>query len=107
MLDGVAGGAEPFVVRGALGQVREPGVKVAVGVADETAFGCVAEECLDDGKGDQFGVAELRGDADFGAFGLPVGMILEQVIDCDVQSCCESVQVSVHAVSSKSSVVYR
>ena len=78
---------------------------MGVGVADEATFGRVAEQCLDDCEGDQFGIAELRGDADSGAFRLPLRMILEQVVDRDVQCSCESVQVSVHARSSKISGV--
>ena len=33
-------GTKPFVVPGALGQVREPGAEVVVRVADEPGFGC-------------------------------------------------------------------
>ena len=101
VLDRVGGGAESFVVGGPLGQERKPRSKMGVGVADESSFGGVAEQGLDHGEGDQFGVGERRCDADGRAFGLPVRMILQQVIDRDVQSCRESVQVSVHAVSSK------
>jgi len=68
---------------------------VGAGVADETSFGCVAEQGLDDGEGDQFGVGQSRGDPDGRAFGLPLGMIFQEVIDGDVQSCREGVQVSV------------
>ncbi len=68
---------------------------MGVGVADEATFGRVSEQRLDDREGDQPGIGELWGDADSGSFVLPVRMILQQVIDSDVQSCCESVQVSV------------
>ena len=48
-----------------------------MGVADEAAFGRVAEQCLDGREGDQLGIGELWGDADGGSFGLPVGVILQ------------------------------
>lgn len=78
VLHHVGGGAESFVVRGALGQVREPRPKMGVGVADEATLRGVAEQRLDDGEGDQFGIAELRGDADSGSFRSPLRMILDE-----------------------------
>ena len=52
---------------------------------------------MDDGQGDEFGIAELRCDPDRGPLRPPVGMIDQQVIDGDVESGRERVQVRVHA----------
>ncbi len=71
---------------------------MGVGVADEPGFGHEPEEGLDDGKGEQFCVGELRGDPDRGTFRRPLRVSDEHVIDGDVESCREGVQVRVHAL---------
>ena len=66
-------------------------------MANEAGFGREAEQRLDHGERDQFGVAELWGDPDNGSFGSPVGVINQQIVDSDVESGRERVQVRVHA----------
>ena len=75
MLHELAGVAEAFVVAGPVRQIREPGAQVGVGVADELGFGGEAEQGLDDGEGEEFGVGEFGGDPDCRAFGCPFGVI--------------------------------
>jgi hypothetical protein len=47
-------------------------------------------------KGDQFGVADLRLDADLGSPRRPLGRGLQQIVGAHVQCRREGVQVSVH-----------
>jgi len=53
---------------------------------------------LDDGEGDQFGIGEFRGDPDGGPFRCPLWVFDEKVVDRDVESGREGVQVRVHAL---------
>ena len=69
-----------------------------VGVADESGFGGVAEESLDDGQRDEFGVGEFRGDPDNRSFRCPLWVFEQEVVDRDVESGREGVQVGVHAL---------
>ena len=105
MLHHVARSAESFVVGGPVGQVSEHLVEVGVGVADESGFGGVAEQCLDDGQGDKFGVGQFGGDPDGWSFRPPVRVDDQEIVDGDVQCGGERVQVGVHARSSKISGV--
>jgi hypothetical protein len=67
-------------------------------VAPEAGFGGVAKQCLDDGECDQFGVSELRCDPDRGALRRLLWVFDEEVVDGDVESGREGVQVRVHAL---------
>jgi hypothetical protein len=58
--------AQALVVASLAGQVGEQVAQVAVGVAEPAGLGGEAEQGLQDGQGDQFGVAELGRDADRG-----------------------------------------
>ena len=98
MLEQFAGVAETLVVPGSGWEVGEPRGQVGVGVADEPGFGGVAEQCLDDGEGEEFGVGEFGGDPDCGPFRCPLWVVDEEVIDGDVESGGEGVQVRVHAL---------
>lgn len=98
VLEQLAGVAETFVVAGSGGEVREPRGQVGVGVADEPGFGGEAEERLQDGEGEEFGVGEFGRDADDWSFRCPLWVVDEEIVDGDVQSGREGVQVRVHAL---------
>ena len=66
-------------------------------MTDEAGFGGVAEQCLDHRQGDQFGVGEFRGDPNGRVARAPSGGDRSTVVDRDVESGRERVQVSVHA----------
>ena len=90
--------AESFVVRGPLREIRKQAAQVPVDVADETGFGGVAEQRLDHRQRDEFSVAELRRDPDLRPLRCPLWVFDEQVVDGDVESGREGVQVRVHAL---------
>ena len=71
---------------------------MGVGVTQEARFGGEPQQCLDHCEGDLFGVGELRGDADGGSLRCPLWVFDEEVVDCDVESGGEGVQVRVHAL---------
>ena len=89
---------EAFVVAGPVRQVWEPGAQVGVGVADEAGFGREPEQGLEHGQGDEFGVGEFRGDPDCRSFWCPLWVFDEEIVDRDVESGGEGVQVRVHAL---------
>jgi hypothetical protein len=68
-------------------------------MAQPASLGGVAEQGLQDGQGDQFGVAEYGRDPDRGPPGGQVGGGFQQLVDCDVQCGGEGVQVGVHRAS--------
>ena len=98
VLEQFTGVAETLVVPGSGWQVWEPGAQVGVGVADEPGFGGVAEKCLEDGEGEEFSVAEFRDDPDCRPFRSPLWVFDEEIIDRDVESAREGVQIRVHAL---------
>ena len=71
---------------------------MGVGVADEACFGGEPEQGLQHGQGEEFGVGELRGDPDCWSFGCPLWVFDEEIVDGDVESGREGVQVRVHAL---------
>jgi hypothetical protein len=75
--------------------------QVAVGVTQPAGLGGEAEQGLHDGQGDQFGVAELGGDADRGSSWRQLRCLLQQLVDLHVQCRREGVQVGVHEASHK------
>ena len=79
-------------------EVREPRLQVGVGVADEPGFGGEPQQCLQHGEGEEFGVGEFGGDPDSGPFGSPLWVVDEEIVDGDVESGREGVQVRVHAL---------
>ena len=93
-----AGVAEAFVVAGPVRNVGEPWGEMCFGVADEPGFGGEPQQGLDHGEGDEFCIGEFGGDPDSGSFGRPLWVFDQQVVDGDVESCGEGVQVRVHAL---------
>ena len=98
VVEQLTGVTEALVVAGPVGDVGEPRAQVRLGVADESGFGRETEQGLDDGKREQFCVGEFRGDPNGGSFRRPLRVGDEHVIDGDVESCGEGVQVRVHAL---------
>ena len=90
--------AETFVVAGPVRDIGEPGGEMGLSVADETGFGREPEQRFDDGEGAEFGVGEFRGDPDGGPFWRPLWVFDEEVVDGDVESGGEGVQVRVRAL---------
>lgn len=67
-------------------------------MADEACFGGEAEQCLEHGQGEEFGVGEFRGDPDLGPFRCLLWVFDQEIVDRDVESGREGVQVRVHAL---------
>ena len=61
--DQQCGGAQPLVVAGLLGQVREQVPQVSPGVPQPPGLGGESQQGLHDGKSDQLSVAQLHPDA--------------------------------------------
>lgn len=70
-------------------------------MSDESGFGSEPKQGLDDSEGEEFSVVEFWCDTDSWPFGRPMRMFDKQIVNRDVESGRESVQVSVHAESSK------
>ena len=66
---------------------------MGMSVADELGFGGVAEQGLDHSECAQFGVGEFGCETDRWPLGCPLGMVDDEVVDGDVESCGEGVQV--------------
>jgi len=91
--------AEPLVVAGLLGQVREQVDDRFAGVADPPALVAEPEQGLHHRHRDQFSVGDLRGDPDRRPPPVELRGRLQLIVDSAVQCRREGVQIDVHVAS--------
>ena len=91
--------AQSLVVARLARIVGKEGAQVLSGVAQEASFGAHAERRLDDGHGDQFGIAQLGDDANLGSPKTKGGGVPQRVVDLPVQCGDEGVQIGFPAAS--------
>ena len=91
--------AQSLVVARLARNIGEEGAQVLSGVAQEASFGGETEQRLDDGHGDQLGIAQLGGDANLGSPETKGRGIPQRVVDLHVQCGDEGVHIGFHAAS--------
>src|SRR5450631_1519139 len=91
-----SGTAQPLVIAGLLGQVREQVPQVSVGVPQPAGLGGEPQQGLHDGKGDQLSITQLRVNPHVRAARRELRRFLQQVICLHVQCSREGIQVGRH-----------
>ena len=91
--------AQPLVVARLVRDVGEPSAQMHPGVAQEPRLRGEAQEGLEDGERQQFGVGELRGKPDARPPLAQLGTHPKRVVDRHVQCGDKGVQFGVHLTS--------